>query len=811
MVLFQTGTRVPVKIVRILEIGAVLFLAALGTWQLATRPLDDRLEAMLPEDTSLRRSLKLLQDTPTTSGKVLIEVRLADTTIPHDRFVQALDRLVTELQSPLISRIVTPTASAPSPDDLRAISRYAPQLLNAASYSNLEERITETGVEKALKGIRRALVNPQFMLLSSDWFRSDPLGARATALKPLETLGRSTGYRATIRDGHFFSEDLRAAMLVIETPVLITDHAGSEAMIAFIRERLGRLPAGMESTIVAGHLHTLSNQRIIRRDLGWTSTLATVFFVSLFLICFRDIRSVLIFIIPPVGILIGISIIRLTGAPITAVVLGMTSMLAGVAIDYGIHVYVALSARHKELPTEDVLQRLRHPLMLSAFTTIAPLASLLFSSIPGYRQLGLLGSCTLLFCLFLALRILPLFFSSKKAQSPSVPSEPSRRILSTRAVIVFYLAFLTISLFAASQLHISLDFANLDGTEQAILKEEQAFLKRWHTGPGDTAILAVWSTNQEEARRANDLLYKRLQDQASVGASITSIAPVWPSEQTRRERVALWSDFWSRNAGPLRERLDRIAPTYGFSTNAFEPFFESLAQGTDVTAFPLGIELLSTLSREFTRKDASQLMLLSFYTGDAATAIDAIKDLPGNHACVSRRTLQQDFAAAIRRDLSRQTILSLSAMGLLVVIMVRGFRAILLVLIPPVTGIICMLSGLTLAGKPLNPVSMISLLLLVGILIDYGVFMLEAWQHDSRTMIGRGLTLAWLTTAGGAALLLVAQHPVLFTMGLSLSVGVTCGYASARWVVWPAAQLLKVPRHRDVPARTSSGAPQMRT
>ncbi len=82
---------------------------------------------------------------------------------------------------------------------------------------------------------------------------------------------------------------------------------------------------------------------------------------------------------------------------------------------------------------------------------------------------------------------------------------------------------------------------------------------------------------------------------------------------------------------------------------------------------------------------------------------------------------------------------------------------------------------------------------MVGICFDYGVFMLEAWKRNARTEIGHGVYLAWITTAGGAALLLVARHPVLHAMGLALAVGVTCGYAAARWVIWPAARMLRVP------------------
>lgn len=192
-------------------------------------------------------------------------------------------------------------------------------------------------------------------------------------------------------------------------------------------------------------------------------------------------------------------------------------------------------------------------------------------------------------------------------------------------------------------------------------------------------------------------------------------------------------------------------------------------------------------------------MLLSYFADDPAVVdvLNSLRDIPAEFVCVSRRALQQTFAACVTRDLSRQALLGLALMGLLVLVLIRKVRAIALVFIPPVTGIAGMLVGLRIAGQPLTPVSMLSALLLVGICIDYGVFMLEAWQRGTREAIGRGLTLAWLTTAGGAALLLVAEHPVLYATGLTLSVGVTCGYASARWVVWSAAEVMRVPVRKE--------------
>ena len=787
------------KLLRYLEIAAILLLAGAGVGLLVTRPLDDRLDVMLPQDPELLRSLRVLEDAK-LAGRVIVHVWTERPDVPHAEFVAAMDRLAADLRSPLVTQVVTPQVAVSAPEDVKELAKVAPQLLGPDIYPDLERRLDAEDIGKALAGIRRAMMSPYSTPLS-DWFRRDPLGARATALKPLETLGKAMGYRMAISDGHFFSEDQRAAMLILETPVRITDHAASAQLVDHLRACLGRLPAGLRGTIISGHLHTLSNQHILRRDIGWTSLLASIFFGALFLVHYRDLRSVSIFLIPPLGILMGLTVVGLTGARVVAIVLGMCSLLAGIAIDYGIHVYVALTRPETDRSRDEAVRRIHRSLWLSALTTITPFAALMLSSIPGYRQLGLLAGATLLFSLLLAVRVLPLLFPPMLQAAPPV----AHRRTTTKPVCsagwaagLFGICLAGAGLLAAG-VDVNLDFARLDGTDPAILRDEEDFFARWGAGPSSMGILAVWDADSETALQANDAMFRQLNAVTGVSNGLISLAAVWPAEATRRANAARWLEFWDRHADGLRMELNRQGPAYGFATNAFDPFHTGVREGADATVFPVTNRLLKMFVQQFTRTNDDSFMVLSFFpdTPVMTDAMTRLHDLHAPYACVSRRGMQERFAASVMRDLGRQALIGLVLIGLLVTALVREARAILLITIAPIAGVVGMLAGLRLAGQPLSPIGMVAGLLLAGNCFDYGVFMLEAWRRGSREGIDRGIYLAWLTTAGGAALLLVARHPVLFAMGLSLTVGVTCGYVTARWALWPLAQVLRVPTRRE--------------
>jgi len=549
--------------------------------------------------------------------------------------------------------------------------------------------------------------------------------------------------------------------------------------------------------MIAAHLHTLSNQRIIRRDIGRTSLLATVFFGAMFLIFYRDARSAAIFATPVLGILMGLAIIGFSGMRLAAIVLGMCSMLAGIAIDYAIHAYVALTTAGNDVSPRQAVRRIQRPLWISALTTITPILALTLSSIPGYRQLGILATTAIVFSLLLATRIMPLLFSNRTAKCKPVKGSYSLQtpLNASPYILLLFAAWFVAAIVVASGIKVDLDFTRLNGTEERILRNEAAFLERWGTGPAGMGIVAVWHHDLDTARQANDIIYRHAAEPSHLPDAFTSLSPLIPSENTRRENAARWVAFWKFHAPRLKSEIADIGFDYGFSDTAFDPFWDTLHNGTDVSVFPFENPLLAMLQKQFSHQKDDRHYLMSYYpdTTENNEILAHIPPLPAAHILVSGRRLQAAFARSITTDLTRQATIALILIALLILTLVRPVRAIPLVLIPPFAGAAGMLAGLHILGHPLSPITILAGFLMAGNCFDYGVFMLQAWHYGNHREIAHAIRLAWLTTAGGASLLLFAQHPVLHATGLALSLGVTCGYITARWVLWPAARTLRIP------------------
>jgi preprotein translocase subunit SecF len=129
------------------------------------------------------------------------------------------------------------------------------------------------------------------------------------------------------------------------------------------------------------------------------------------------------------------------------------------------------------------------------------------------------------------------------------------------------------------------------------------------------------------------------------------------------------------------------------------------------------------------------------------------------------------------------------ALVAIVIVLALDFRrstGVLLALFPLVVGIVFTLGLMALCGLALNPANMIALPLIVGVGVDNGVHVLHDYRaRDPRhayrlgAATGRGVLVAGLTTVLGFGTMLIARHEGMASLGLALTIGVSCCMVAA--------------------------------
>jgi predicted exporter len=752
---------------------------------------NNNIEVMLPQKASVQNTMRFLREA-NFSDKLVISLKLNNKLQTTQDLIFAADQLAASIKSsPLIKQVVSNVSSGDMASEMVTFLKFAPQLSGADDLSKIESQITPDNVRERLRVIYLQSLSPAGSFLMP-FLRADPLGLFSGILRNIESLSLSLGYDVVINNGHFISRDGRHAMVIVKTPVVLTDGFGARELITYLRGAFKQLPAFVSADIIAGHVHTVSNEDVIKKDVWITSIIASLAFLLLFLIYFRDLRAVMIFLAPFAAVAVSINIAYFVFKDLSYSVIGMGTVISGIAIDYGIFVYVAVK---KAGGSHETIKQVIKPVMHGALTTICSFVVFFFSSVNGYHQLAFFSILSIILCLMFSIFILPHFFSKEKSPvstlevlGPAIPfSFKSRDTL----CILFWTAILALMFISGTKLRFNNDITQFDGVGPEVVSAEEEFHKVWG-GKVMPAVLVVSAKTLDGAYQKNTDIYEAAVK--NIGKdNFTSLASVWPGLTSRKANVLPWQEFWnSETESKVKNMLADYGKIYNFSQDAFHPFFEQLHSAENFEVEPKGFSFFDHLKEQYVIEKKDGYQVLSFFPDEKKyiTRLSAVCDDHPGAFIVSRKKFSNTVSHALGSEL---IFLSVAAVLLTVVItflLLKNIRLSIIALTPVITSIVMIAGVLPLVGLAVNMSSIIASMIVLGDVSDYGMFVAYECKHKCRTGTFRAVTFAALTTLIGAGALLFARHPMLFSVGVTLVTGVLSGYLSSMIVIPPLYRML---------------------
>ncbi len=737
----------------------------------------NNIEALLPADPDISRSMAFLKDS-NLSNKVVISVALNSPDKDKKDLLAAVDQLADSLKPPLFTKVTVGLSELTMTDDIEFLFNRMPQLFTEDDLRAVDVQLNPEGISVKMRKNYLQLMKPEGIFMNS-MLRSDPLGLNLVMLNKLKALSTSLGYNVSVEGGHFISQDNRHAMIIAQTPVPITDSLGSKRLIEDLGEQFKKLPAYISADIVSGHTHTLSNERVMKKDVALTSIVASVAFVLLMLLVFRDASAILIFLIPLFSIFQAIFVCYFFMGGLSYAVIGLSTVLAGISVDYGIEVYVA--ARNATNPVYGI-SRIIRPVIVGALTTAAVFFSFLFSHIEGYQQLGYLSLLGLAFSFIYCFLVIP-HFASKKAIGQTVGWWLDGVRWSNNAVVGGWLVLTLIFLFFAFKVTFDNNIYKIDGTESPILQAEKRFQEVW--GQERPALLVTNGKSLEEALEKNDEVYREAVK--AIGADhISSMSTLWPSEKTRKENQERWQQFWADGRErELKQLLQAEVGKYGFAQDAFTPFFARLHKATVTEAGLADNDLISKLKERFIHASQDRYQVVSFFP-DEDQYVRAIAAMSARHPetfLVSGKAMSQKISEVIYSDIFLMTaITSVLVIGL-TYLYFRNMKELLIALVPVVTGIVWLFGLMSIFGIAFNLSTLITGIALMGICVDYGIFTVFRCRNNIQAGVVLSVAMSAISTIMGTGVLILAQHPALFYVGLTMTIGISTGYLSSLLVI----------------------------
>lgn len=776
-------------------VGILGLIVAISILGLGRVKYNNNIELMLPKDPQVQNTVRFLREA-NSLDKLVIFLGLKDELHTTQDLILAVDQLAASInpalarkggvKSPLVTQVISNVSVGNVGLEMISFLKYTPQLLRAEGLSKIDRLITPGGLKERLKFIYHQSLSPGSSFLMP-FFRADPLGLSNEILRNIEKLSNSSGYDVVINSGHLVSTDARHALVVLKTPVVLTEGFGARKLIAYLNEELKRLPGFVSADIIAGHMHTVSNEDIIKRDIGLTSGIAALAFLLLFLFFFRDPRAAIIFFIPLAAVVIAINITYFVFKNLSYSVIGMGTVIAGISIDYGIYIYIAVRKSGKHIET---IRQVIRPVVFSALTTISVFVVFFFSSVKGYNQLAFFSNVSIILCLVFALVFLPHFLrqENKPAEMPVVwkSVQPFNSKANDKGVVLCWLAIMAVAVIPARGLRFNNNISQFDGTAKEILLSEQRF-QRVFAGANLPAIFVVSAPTLEEAYNKNTEIYETAVEKIGRD-NFRSLASVWPGQKRRKANTLRWQEFWSdKKESELKRLLASYGKDYNFSPDAFADFFQQLHAPADLRIEPQGLTFFEHLREQFVLKKSDGYQIISFFPDQERyiTQLSVLtRNFPGSFL-VSRKNFSNDVARALGGELIGLSLLAVSLTVVLTVLLLKNIRLSILALTPVITSMIVIAAVIPLAGLSLNMSSIIAMMVVAGIVSDYGLFVVYYCKYKFNTGTYLAVTFAAVTTLIGAGVLLFAHHPILFSIGVTLVTGVLSGYLCSLIVIAP--------------------------
>lgn len=721
----------------------------------------------------------LIPDSPPTLARDL--ERLSSAPFAHHAMVTvggertnplALAQRIRELAAAEGLRpLVLPDPQRMSPKTaLRALD-CLPSLLDADRYDErLSERIFARGEEQMRENMREMRSLRGFV--RRDFTAKDPFALHTLALSRFTGISFMAGAR--FREGNIVSEDGGHALLLFAAPTSMTDSSGAARFMDALRRAVRDVPPDAELLITGGHRHSAENAAVVQDDLKRVLPLSLMLSA---LICLAFIRSRLspaLLVLPLAGLCAASGITAFVFGGLSGIVLGFGGVLLGITADYAVHVHYAL--RGAQSP-ERGIRAVATPLFLAALTSVSAFAVLFFSRIPVLSQLAVFAASGLMFALACALCVLPQFIVPAGTRPNAEPAGDERRTESVRprprALLALWICLAACLAVLSAQIRIDGDIRRL-GYISPQLKHDEERTRRIWGGAREGGLVVVSGGSLEEVLRKNEDATAVLLGMPEAG-SVTSLSALLPSERTQNERHKLWREYWERHAPDAVRLLGEFGEREGFAAGAFAPFEKwTRAEPSFVTPAALDDAGFGFLRNMLLLRDEKNGRFSAYilhseniaFSPEAGSALAAA----GAHPLSAAR-FRQEMSEASGRDIVLFGVAAFCVLALLLLLTQRSPARAAFVLAAPGCGLAAVFCYFYLAGVALNIYHIVALPLIMGLGVDYGIFML---YRDARTnTTRRAVLVSSLTTLAAFACLTPARHPALFSLGGTVCCGVT--------------------------------------
>ena len=734
------------------------------------------LGAFLPKGESQVESLMVdLLDKGATSNLIFIGIRGQDV----DQISQVNQELAEKFSNSNHISAIHNSPQGLTEAQQQLIQQYRYLLTNRLA----SETMTVEGLTESLQQRMQGLTSP-LASLEKKFVRFDPTGEILHIMQQVSSQEKDQSSAPRLVDGTWISQSGERGLMILELKSTAFDLDGLSDAYAEIENEMKKVVQRYQVSfdITGPGAFAVFTRDVIRDDVRLLSILATAGVGLFLMLALRSLPMLLMVFVPLAsGIVCAIAAILLVFGQINGITLAFGVTLIGVAIDYPIHFFTHLK-NGKHDPSKSSLKLIWPTLRLGVFSTVIAYGSLLFAEMSGLQQLGLFTITGLLVAAMTTRWVLPLILPHK------LPSDKGlarlHGFLEQLALPAYKARWLVMAATIASLVYLLLIDRNIadyntrslspvSKAQTALDREIRSELGHWS---GGNLILVTGDSDQQVLRRLEQLKpflqvlveQKRISDYASVASFL-------PSIELQQQRQNLLPD-----KEQLISNLDQAIKEFPFKPGLFDEFIDDVQHSKSLEPVTF-----SSLEQQGLKDKVSALLhqkeqqwyapvLLYNVLSEQAVSEELGSEYP-NQDWISFISLQAQSNKIMENALNN--MIKLITIGgfciyLLLSFSFRDFIRPLKIILPTLMAVGLTVFILAFSGIALTVFHVVSLLLVVGLGLDYSLFFHRLTDHKEEwSSTFRALWMCCFSTVLVFGILVISKTPPLHAVGMTVGIG----------------------------------------
>lgn len=665
-------------------------------------------------------------------------------------------------------------------DTLTAYQAYRYSLLSAHD----RERLSSGKGEALYRDAQRAIYTPAGLMRPAT-SAEDPLGLLSNFLMaqvpPLGNVQLDGGVLSVSGEGKHW------VLVIAETREAPFATATQEAVMPVIDAATEKVRTMDAEVLTSGLLpHAAYAAKQAHHEVATFGLVSLIGTILLLLFVHRSMRPVLMSAGSiTLGLMAALIACHWIFGRVHLLTLVFGSSLIGVAADYSTYFLTDAFRVPGRWKGRDAVRHVAPGVLLGLGTALTAYAVLMAAPFPGLRQIavfsavGLTVACGCVLCLF------PMM---NPPQAPNI-SPGIDKILHAllprpmrKGGVLILLLITLVGALGLARLTVVNDLHLMQATPPQ-LKDSERRVRALMNNPTESQFfLVTGETDQDVLRHEEALLPKlnALQEQGII-SSYSALTRALPSQKAQIENEALLL----RTAYAPDGLLKRMLIEMGYEPKQVS---EKLKEAQDGTRARLTMQdwLASAAS------DSYRHLWLGNVSGRYATVVTlgGIRDVAAlreiNQTDVRLVDKVGDISALLARY--QQITLWIVVLGYVAVLLLfslrYGFKSALRVVLSPAIASVGTIGIFGLMGEALNLFSTFSLLLVLGIGIDYAIFLREGRKSPLSSMIAVLVCAATALLSFG--MLAFSSTPFIHSFGLTLLIGITLAVVAAQILAEPA-------------------------